>query len=282
PEDMPFPRWIGEDIEGKRLLVVPEQGFGDAILMSRFLPRLIDMGATVTMIVKPPLQRLFDNLGAAFDGSLRLVSHARKSDPFDYYTPNMSLPFLVGMEDDGSPPPAPRIEIPEASRKRARSLVAPFDDRFKIGVVWTGSLSYKANHRRSCGPAAFVPISAVPGVQLFSLYKGDAHDVFTASGLRGVIHDTCATDQDFADTAAVIDEMDLMITTDTAVVHVAGSIGKPIWNLLAHEGFWLYGEGDKTPWYPSMRLFRQQAPGAWDELFQRVAAELRTHMAARA
>ncbi|MEM7238980.1 MAG: tetratricopeptide repeat protein, partial [Pseudomonadota bacterium] len=162
PEDMPFPRWTGEDIRGKQLLVVPEQGFGDAILMSRFLPRLIDMGATVTMIVKPPLQRLFDNLGAAFDGSLRLVSHAKKSDPFDYYTPNMSLPFLVGMEDDGSPPPAPRIEIPEPARKRARSLVSPFDDRFKIGVVWTGSLSYKANHRRSCGPAAFLPISAIP------------------------------------------------------------------------------------------------------------------------
>ncbi|MEM9371782.1 MAG: tetratricopeptide repeat-containing glycosyltransferase family protein, partial [Pseudomonadota bacterium] len=281
PKDVPFPRWMGEDIEGKEILVIPEQGFGDAILMCRFLPRLMARCARVTMIVKPPLQRLLEGLEARHDGKLRLVSHARKSDPFDFYTPNMSLPDLVGMEDDGMPPAPPPLEIPERARTRARSIIGPFDGRFKIGIVWTGSLSYKANHRRSCGPDAFLRLTRIPGVQLFSLYKGEAHDTFVSSGLQGLVVDACATDQDFADTAAIIGEMDLMITTDTAVVHIAGSMGKPVWNMLSHEGFWLYGLGETTPWYPSMRLFHQSTPGDWAGVFDRVGEALIAHLADR-
>ena len=278
PENAPWPRWTGQDIAGKSLLILPEQGFGDAILMARFLPRLAAMGAKVSMVIKPPLQRLFEGL----EGLERMVSHARKSDHFDYYTPNMSLPHLVGFEDEAVPPPPPQLFIPGPSRSRAKAIVAPFKDRFKIGVVWTGSLTYKANHRRSTGPESFLGLTQVPGVQLFSLYKGEAHPDFVSSGMCGLIMDACGNDQDFADSAAVIDEMDLMITTDTAVVHVAASLGKPVWNMLSHEGFWLYGQGDTTPWYPTMRLFRQRMNGDWDELFQRVEAELRTHLEALA
>ena len=115
-------------------------------------------------------------------------------------------------------------------------------------------------------------------MQLFSLYKGDAHEDFQNSGMSGLILDACGHDRDFADTAALIEQMDLLITTDTAVVHVGASLGKPIWNLLTWEGFWLYGDGDTTPWYPSMRLFRQRANGEWPELFERVEAELRAHL----
>ncbi|MEM8790890.1 MAG: tetratricopeptide repeat-containing glycosyltransferase family protein [Pseudomonadota bacterium] len=277
PAEVPFARWTGQDIAGKRLLILPEQGFGDAILMARFLPRLIGMGAEPTMLVKPPLKRLLNGLDSVAEGALTLVAEARKSDAFDFYTPNMSLPNLVGLEDN-KPPPLPRLHIPEDSRKRARALVRPFDGVFKIGVVWTGSLTYRANHRRACGPEAFLPLTEIPGVQLFSLYKGQAHKEFVASGLSGLILDACSKDRDFADTAALIEEMDLMITTDTAVVHIAGSLGKPIWNLLAHEGFWLYGSGETTPWYPSMRLFRQTSPGDWAEVFARVRAELEAHL----
>ncbi|MEM0923207.1 MAG: tetratricopeptide repeat-containing glycosyltransferase family protein [Pseudomonadota bacterium] len=277
PQEVPWPRWTGQEISGKRVLVLPEQGFGDAILMTRFLPALKAMGADVSMVVKAPLQRLFEGL----EGLDRLVSHARKSDVFDYYTPNMSLPHLVGFRDGNTPPPLPKFSIPGPSRKRAKALAAPFAERLKIGVVWTGSLTYKANHRRSTGPESFLSLAQVPGVQLFSLYKGPARDEFVASGMAGLILDACGDDQDFADSAALIDEMDLMITTDTAVVHVAASLGKPVWNLLSHEGFWLYGQGDTTPWYPSMKLYRQRATGDWDELFQRVEADLRAHLKAR-
>ena len=274
PKDAPWPRWMGEPLDGKKIVILPEQGFGDAILMARFLPRLKAMGAEVHMVVKKPLQRLFSRL----EGLDKILAGAKKSDDYDYYTPNMSLPHLVGMPEDGTPPPLPRLAIPKDSQERAAKIVKPFADRFKIGIVWTGSLTYRANHRRSTGPDSFLGLAQIPGVQLFSLYKGDAHQDFLDSGCAGAIQDSCGGDRDFADTAALIDEMDLMITTDTAVVHVAASLGKPIWNLLTWEGFWLYGAEDTTPWYPSMRLFRQKSSGNWRELFARVEAELRDHL----
>ena len=277
PQDAPWPRWMGEPIEGKSIVILPEQGFGDAILMSRFLKRLQSMKpAKVSMVVKPPLQRLFGQL----EGLDEMLAGASKSAHFDYYTPNMSLPHLVGVAEDG-PPPLPRLSIPEDSRKRAQKLVKPFGERFRIGIVWTGSLTYRANHRRSTTPENFLGLAQVPGVQLFSLYKGDAHKDFVESGMSGLILDACGNDRDFADTAGIIEEMDLMITTDTAVVHVAASLGKPIWNLLTYEGFWLYGDKDTTPWYPSMRLFRQRASGDWAELFARVETALRAHLGDR-
>jgi len=278
PEDAPWPRWMGEPIDGKSLLILPEQGFGDAILMSRFIPKLKEMGAKkISMVVKKPLQRLFGRI----EGLDEMLAGASKSAEFDYYTPNMSLPHLVGMAEGGAPPPLPRLHIPEDSRQRAKKLVKPFEKRFKIGIVWTGSLTYRANHRRSTTPENFIGLAQVPGVQLFSLYKGDAHEDFVNSGMAGLIVDACGSDRDFADTAAIIEEMDLMITTDTAVVHVAASLGKPIWNMLTYEGFWLYGSEDTTPWYPSMRLFRQRSSGDWPELFERVETELRSHLEAR-
>ena len=175
----------------------------------------------------------------------------------------------------------PRLTIPDDSRARAAKLMAPFKNRLKVGIVWTGSLTYRANHRRSTTPESFAGLAAVPGVQLFSLYKGDAHKDFLASGMAGVVIDACGRDRDFADSAAMIDAMDLMITTDTAVVHVAASLGKPVWNMLTWEGFWLYGEGAQTPWYPSMRLFRQPASGDWDSVFAEVEGELRKLVAER-
>jgi hypothetical protein len=160
-------------------------------------------------------------------------------------------------------------------------MTAAYEKTFKIGVVWTGSTTYRSNNRRSTGPESFLGLATVPGVQLFSLYKGVAHDAFLKSAMAGLIVDACGTDQDFADTAAIINTMDLMITTDTAVVHIAASLGKPVWNLLSHEGYWLYGQGDTTPWYSSMQLFRQSWDGGWSELFDRVETALRNHLEAR-
>ncbi|MEO0822831.1 MAG: tetratricopeptide repeat protein [Pseudomonadota bacterium] len=271
-----LPRWTGGPVEGKRVLVTAEQGFGDAVLMARFLPRLKAMGAHVTLFAKRPLRRLFSGL----EGVDAVVERVEAGSQFDLFTPNMSLPHLVGMPED-APPPAPRLTVPEDSRARAAELVAPFRDRFRIGIVWTGSLTYRGNRRRSVTPEHFLGLAAMPGVQLFSLYKGDAHADFLASGAAGAIVDACGADRDFADSAAVAEAMDLMITTDTGIVHVAASLGLPVWNLLSAEGFWLYGRGERTPWYPSMRLFRQARMGEWGELFARVEAAVEAERAAR-
>ena len=277
PKDAPWPRWTGQDLTGKRIVVLPEQGFGDALVMARFLPRLKALGCEVTHVVKPPLMRLMQ----AVEGVNHVLGGASKSEAYDYYTPNMSLPHLVGLPHDG-PPPAPRLSIPEDSRARAETMLAPFRDRFRIGIVWTGSLTYRANHRRSAGLNHFAALAVQPGVQLFSLYKGEDHGSLAASGMAGLVMDACGQDRDFADTAAVIEQMDLMITTDTAVVHVAAALGKPVWNLLSWEGFWLYGAEETTPWYPSMRLFRQTRRGGWDEVFALLQTALRDRMAAAA
>ncbi len=278
PKNAPWPRWMGEDLTGRSIIVLPEQGFGDAILMARFIPQLKALGAAhVAMVAKGPLLRLVGDI----EGVDQVLPGAKRSQHFDFYTPNMSLPHLVGMVDGDTPPPVPKLTIPDDSAERARKLMHAFRDRFKIGVVWTGSLTYRANHRRSTTPESFIRLANVPGVQLFSLYKGDAHQDYVDSGMASVIVDACGQDRDFADTAAMIDKMDLMITTDTAVVHVAASLGKPVWNMLTWEGFWLYGADQTTPWYPSMRLFRQNRSGNWESVFADVEAALKAHLEER-
>lgn len=271
PENMPWPRWQGEDIAGKRILVVPEQGLGDAILMCRFLPRLKALGPEVVMLLRKPVFRLLEHV----EGPDHVVMAARRKMRASYYIPNMSLPNLVGMDPGDLPPPAPKLTIPEDSRARARERVGPYKDYFKIGIVWNGLASYRGNNRRSTELGNFLRFVGVPGVQLFSLYKGEAHGELADSGAAGLIIDACGDDRDFADAAAIIDELDLCITTDTGVVHVAASLGKPVWNMLSYEGFWLYGTEETTPWYPSMRIFRQPKPNDWDSVFERVEAELR-------
>ncbi|HSF94385.1 MAG TPA: tetratricopeptide repeat protein, partial [Thermohalobaculum sp.] len=208
PENAPWTRWQGQDLRGKRIVVIPEQGFGDAILMARFLPGLKAAGAHVTLVAKPPLSRLFEHL----EGVDEITGAARAGDAYGFWTPNMSLPALIGLPG-GRPPPPPRLHIPQDSRNRARALTAPHAGRFKIGIVWTGSTTYRANNRRSTGPESFLALATLPGVQLFSLYKGAAHDAFLRSGMAGLILDACGPDRDFADTAAIIEQMDLLITT---------------------------------------------------------------------
>ncbi|MEQ8798069.1 MAG: hypothetical protein RJQ08_12325 [Salinisphaeraceae bacterium] len=276
PKNTPWPRWQGEPLTGKRVLVLPEQGFGDAILASRFLPWLKALGAEVHAVIKPPLRRLLSDVA----GIDQRLDERPEGGEYDFYIPNMSLPHLTGR--GGEIPPLPRLSVPTDSRERARRIIEPFDSQFKVGIVWTGNAKFKSNNRRSTQPESFAGLAQIPGVQLFSLYKGPAHQDFIESGMAGLIVDACGHDRDFADSAAIIDEMDLMITTDTAVVHVAGSLEKPIWNLLSHESFWLYGLGETTPWYPSMRLFRQRAQGDWNELFTRVENTLREHLSRQA
>ena len=273
PDPPPAPLWRGEPVAGKRVLVLPEQGHGDAILMARFLPRLKAMGAHVWLAVKSPLRRLF----AGLEGVDRLLTAVPRDA--DVYIANTALPHLVGMPEDGPPPP-PRLSVPEEARARARARLAPFDGLFKVGIVWTGALDYKANHRRSVAPGRFAALAEIPGVQLVSLYKGPAHERLGSSGMAGLVFDACGDDRDFADTAAVVSELDLMITTDTGVVHVAASLGRPVWNLLAADGYWLYGTGSETPWYPTMRLWRQARPGDWDGVFAAVSAALAQEVAA--
>jgi len=276
PKNSPWPLWDGQDPAGKRIGVLAEQGLGDTIVMARFLPELAARGARVVFDVQKPLARLF----AGLEGVERQLRGIPQNERLDAYVPSASLPHRLGI-GPGGPPPPPHLTIPEDSRRRARAIIAPYAGRMKVGVVWTGSTTNSINRRRSASPEDYLGLATLPGVQLFSLYKGPDHAKFLASGMAGLIVDACGDDRDMADAAGVIDAMDLVIANDTGVVHVAGSLGKPVWTLLDSVGFWLYGLEETTPWYPSMRLFRQRRPGDWREVFARVEAALRDRLERR-
>ncbi|HEU0221326.1 MAG TPA: hypothetical protein VFR34_03810, partial [Paracoccaceae bacterium] len=186
----------------------------------------------------------------------------------------MSLPRIFGLTAETIPPPA-RLVIPEDSAERARRMLAPFERRLKIGVLWSGSVTYRANHKRSFPQERFYPLAAIPGVQLFSLYKGPLLEAFRGSGLASVIIDAGGSDRDFADTAALIRRLDLVVSMDSAIVHIAGSFGLPVWNLLHYSAYWLYApHPDHTTWYPSMRLIRQPKLDDWDSVFATVERDV--------
>jgi Flp pilus assembly protein TadD len=276
PRRMPMPKWDGGPLDGKRILVLPEQGFGDAVTFARFIPVLRHANpARVLVLCERPLARLMADVeGADWTGADMPAPAA-----FDVWTDMMDLPPLHFDRSETIPPPT-RLTVPEDSRARARAIVAPHRDRFRVGVVWCGSLTYRANAFRSFSHRLFHRLLDIPDVQLFSLYKGPELAAFEADGSSALIIDAASTDRDFADCAATMEEMDLVITSCTATAHIAGSLGRPVWTLLHWDAFWLWQlDRHTSPWYPSMRLFRQTAPRDWDGVFARVRARLETRVA---
>lgn len=272
PRDLPFPQWAGEDLAGKTVLVMPEQGFGDAVIFARLIPQLKALGPHVKLLVDKPLFRLFQNV----EGVDQVVPTLIEAGTYDYWVNLMDI-TLLGLTSRADIPPPTRLHIPGESRARAARIVEPYGDKVRVGVVWTGSVTYKGNAFRSFSHTDFLPLLTVPGVQLFSLYKGPMHAAYVADGTNAFILDAGSTEADFADTAATMQEMDLIITSDTATAHVAGSLGVPVWTVLHWDAFWLYTHhGDATPWYPSMRLYRQNAALNWDAVMAEVTADLTT------
>ncbi|MCA1774199.1 MAG: tetratricopeptide repeat protein [Loktanella sp.] len=275
--DQNIPEWQGEPLDGKTLLVLPEQGFGDALLFARFLPVLRDIGGKVHFVCEKPLARLFDGLSGADHIK---VGH-RRAEAGDYWINMMDL-ALLHFERYADVPAPVSLAVPSDSVARAKAIVAPHRDRFKVGVVWTGSETYKGNAFRSFSHRDFLPLVDALGVQLFSLYKGPALDAYKADGTDAFIIDTATTDRDFADCAATMQQMDLIVTSDTATAHLAGSLGLETWVALHWDPFWVFSHhGDRTEWYPSIRLFRQPAPRDWDSVMAEIADALRTRLESR-
>lgn len=275
--DLPFPEWAGEPLEGKTVLVMPEQGFGDAILFARFVPVLKDLGAKVLFLTEKPVAPLFDGLEGADWVGISLP----KSSPVDYWINSMDLARIYFGQSDAIPAPA-KVNVPRESVTRAASLVAPFSGALKVGVVWTGSVTYKGNAFRSLSHQHLLPLTDVPGVQLFSLYKGPELESYLADGTDAFIVNVAASERHFGDSAAMMQQMDLVISSDTATLHLAGSLGVPTWAMLHWDPFWVWRHGgDQTDWYPGMRLFRQKEPLNWGGVIDDVRAALLTHIEAR-
>ncbi len=271
PRDLPFPEWRGEPLDGKTVAVLPEQGFGDAVLFARFLPTLQRYRCRVVMPVKKPLQRLLHGL----NGLDEMLDSLRVSDSVDYWINMMDLAALHFATDQVVPPPA-NLTVPPDSVARARAIVHPHNDKLKVGVVWTGSVTYRGNAFRSFSHREFLPLADIQGIQLFSIYKGPKLAAYHADGSDAFIVDTGSSERDFADTAGMMRACDLIITSDTATAHIAGSLGVPVWCVLHWDAFWVYRHaGEGTDWYPRMRLFRQHRPLDWDGVMADVFAALR-------
>ncbi|HYE50158.1 MAG TPA: tetratricopeptide repeat protein [Azospirillaceae bacterium] len=272
------PSWDGSPVGRRRLLLVAEQGMGDTIQMLRYLPPVAatadrSAGGEVCLMVPPSLQRLL----ARFPG-VTTLDPAQPLPPFDAEAPLLSLPRLLGTEP-GSVPAMPAPEAFAAAPGSGAAAWVRNGAGLRVGLAWAGNPGHVNDRRRSAPLSLLEPILSVPGCGLYSLQKGgraaDA-DRF-ADRLTRLDHHL----GDMADTAAVIRALDMVISVDTGVAHLAAALGKPTWLLLPFAGEWRWlAEGEATPWYPSMRLFRQARRNDWPELAARVAGALARHAGA--
>jgi len=268
------PRWDGASLAGRTILLWAEQGLGDSIHFIRYARQLADQGASVVFAAPPPLLKLL----ARCPGIDRLVPKDGPYPAFDVWSPLLSVPGLVETTLATIPAEVPYLsadpQLVDAWRERLAAHPG-----FRIGIVWQGSPGFHADPQRSIPLRHFAPLARIPGVRLISLQKG--HGAEQIAALNGAFEVVDFGDEldsasgPFMDSAAIIKNLDLIVTSDTALPHLAGALAAPTWTVLSVSPDWRWLlNRDDSPWYPAMRLFRQQTLGDWDEVFRRVAAEV--------
>ncbi len=267
-----IPQWRGESLKEKRLLLWTEQGLGDSLMMMRFLQPLAERGASnISVCCEPALTRLMQALPMVeevFSDTAGEDWHRR----FDLHCPMMSLPLAFGTRFDTVPRGTPYLVVP-VDLKRKWSLKASTLPHPRVGLVWAGGTQTFADPRRSVPLSTFSALLSKRGVSFVSLQKGPQASQLDSAGARLTDWmDECA---DLMDTAALIEQLDLVISVDTAVAHLAGALGKPVWllNRRGSEWRWLLERSD-SPWYPTMRIFRQKHAG-WDTVVRELEEALR-------
>ncbi len=273
------PPWTGEPLNGATILLHMEQGYGDALQFVRYAPLVAQAGGRVIVETHQLLFRLLASLGP----SVQILVRGPEPPPHDVHCPLMSLPRAFATDLATIPAGVPYLapERGDVNRWRDRLQASPAGkpDGLRVGLVWAGNPRHRNDRNRSLPTAALRPLLAVPGVRFFSLQTGDARGDLArlAAGTPdAVIADPMDGVRDFADTGAILANLDLLITVDTAIVHLAGAMGVPAWLLLpyAPDWRWLLDRAD-SPWYPSLRLFRQPRPGDWATTLGTAAAVLK-------
>jgi tetratricopeptide (TPR) repeat protein len=264
------PRWGGEPLDGRTLLVRAEQGLGDTIQFCRYVRGAIARGPVV-FEVQPGLRRLMSHVIEPE----RIVQVGEALPAFDVWCPLLDLPLLLGT--GALQPP---YLVPEPDRVAMwRQRIGPQGRR--VGIAWQGNPAAAAERGRSVPLTEFLPLSRIPGVRLIGLQKHHGMDQLAALP-EGMVVETLGEDFDagpdaFADTAAAMQSLDLVISSDTAIPHLAGALGRPVWVALQHVPDWRFQiAGETSGWYPSMRLFRQAKRGDWAGVFTRIARTLET------
>jgi tetratricopeptide (TPR) repeat protein len=274
------PTWLGdESLAGKTILLWAEQGLGDTLQFCRYAPAVAAQAKEVILEVQPGLKRLMASLGS----SIRVITRGERPPAHDFQTPLMSLPHALGASSGGEGSylrADPRMGKAWASRLGKA-------ERLRVGLCWAGGsrpgqfVATTMDKRRSLPLDAFAPLGKVESIEVYSLQKGPPAAQLAeldASGWSGPhIADLTAELADFADTAALVTNLDLVITCDTAIAHLAGALGKPVWILNRFDACWRwFTNRDDSPWYPTARLFRQPTPGDWTSVVSRVTEELKS------
>jgi tetratricopeptide (TPR) repeat protein len=263
------PQWRGEDLQGKTILLHAEQGFGDTIQFIRYLPMVLAQGAKVVLEIPADLMPLIGDID-----DVTMFRRGQTLPPFDLHCALMSLPLAFGTTLATVPAPRAYLRAPSERIEQWRTRL-PRAEAPRIGLVWSGKPTHNNDHNRSIALARLAPLLLKPGFQFVSLQK-EVRDADRAA-LRKFpalvrLDDALA---DFADTAAVVASLDLVITVDTAVAHLAGAMGTPVWILLPAIGDWRWLlKREDSPWYPSARLFRQPHIGDWGSVIARLTREL--------
>jgi hypothetical protein len=265
------PIWLGESaLRNRTLLIHAEQGMGDVLHVVRYIAAVARQGARIVLQVHAALKPLLTGL----EGTALVVARGEMLPAFDCHCPVMSLPYAMKTELATIPGEAPYIHVPADRVAHWRERL-PQRRGLRVGIVWCGNPAFKEDRRRSLKLAQIEPILAAADVFFVSLNPGIGEGERTAlAGRPNVLH--LGTElRDFADTAAVMAQLDLVVTTDTSVAHLAGAMGRPVWIMLGFAPDWRFApDREQSSWYPSAQLFRQSAPGDWAGVIERVRVEL--------
>jgi tetratricopeptide (TPR) repeat protein len=272
------PLWLGsEEIEGRTILLHAEQGLGDTIQFCRYVPLLAGRGARVILEVQKPLRELMTTLS----GAVQVVSRGDPLPPFDLHCPLLSLPLAMATRLETIPSAAPYLAAGESKTGTWQKRLGA-DEKPRIGIVWAGSPrkelpgANRIDSQRSIAFDQLAPLFQIAECAFYSLQKGDdAVRQLRASSWRHAVVDWTDDLQDFSDTAALMENLDLIVSVDTSVAHLAGALGKPFWLLNRYNTCWRWlADREDSPWYPTARLFRQDSSREWAPVIARAAEAL--------
>lgn len=287
--DVPLPQWSGENpgathrangmpVRGPRLLVFHEQGFGDSLQFVRYLPLALEYFSQVGYICPQPLKHLYEqSFSQRWPGVVVLDNVEPNFDEWDWYCPLMSLPMAFGTRLDNVPVfTYLYADSGRAAWWHARLTALPNPELPRVGVVWAGGHSgFAADRVRSMTSAQMAPLLAMPHIRWISLQKTDDPAKRPDPAIEACLTNWMDEIDDFADTAALIENLDLVISVDTSVAHLAAAMGKPVWLLNRFSGCWRWlRDREDSPWYSSVRIFTQPQRGDWDDVLERVTAAL--------
>ena len=268
--DFVQPLWDGSPLNSRRILLHAEQGHGDTIQFVRYVPMVAARGGEVILQCQPALARLL-----AAQGTLgQVIAQGESEPPFDVQCPLMSLGRIFDSTLNDVAKSIPYVRADGKLTDEWRQRLAPFGSKLKVGLAWAGNATHIFDRDRSLPLSMLAPLGQVEGVQFFSLQKGPQAAQATSPPFANFT-DFTELLADFADTAALIENLDLVIAVDTAIVHLAGAMGKPAWVLLpfAPDWRWMLNRED-SPWYPTLRLFRQPTRGDWETPIEQIGKSL--------